>query len=419
MPGTEAIVDMFGLACANDLVLKKPHVQPDFPIKLLELSNLAESVCLYDKLYLMFHDFFFAERLRIGRILLSAGALVTIQSSEAIKRAGKRITEMSIADRSAYPERLLKRVLGWKVQVGQPEIHPPHHAYELVPEAKVIDGSWIREFHRRARKNYRGMEDVQIELTSHHVHSEELLDIPLASGPFLAKHYLRTIRVSESFQTYNLLLRVYREFARGEAGRDEALNIQVGTRRLILAPILAIVLKRASYAAEIPYALLEIREQLLPLRGRFAEYLALLREPFVPRKTKTKEVTRLNRSFTEFLKPYGSEAARFRMILDGGDGVSLREFLESELHLSEPLTESEFVKIIVKAKIPIDLLTKWVRKRRIGSLYSLRQEFNQIDNYSYLLNKIWHYQPTTADLETIRRMLLPLEEIWKHKAGTD
>lgn len=364
----------------------------------LELSSLAEAVCLHDRIC-YFPKSAKAEQPR--------GDLKS-EYEKALNLASEYLS--SYAGFGIHADELFK-----SIEFEEKDEQGVYHGidYQDLELVKELKGENILRIMATPIK-------VSPELIIHHLHwlKSQGLDITKERGVYLpyaelitplsaeiqigipylpsvgnTQTYIDGFKTKDFLKAHWYLMEVYRNLSKGEEKAFEIRNKIGQTERLFIPPITALILEKINTPDQFIEAMLEVRQDLEPLRKRFFELFTLARSSSCDQKRFTKKLTALDKSVLELLKPYDRDS---RLVLYGTQGSGLWSLKVDSGNLKGEVNWNGVKSFLISKGL--SWIEKQISKTKIKGLFSLQSKFRNIPDYSKLIKKVWGYKITEMDI---------------------
>ncbi len=228
------------------------------------------------------------------------------------------------------------------------------------------------------------------EIFFHALVDEKEFSIPYHIPIEALGRYLDAVQIEKSHQIYSLLFKAYGEMSESLRKEIEELQQFLKTNTVYVPPIMALILDRCSEPANIVELTLEMKEKLRPLRQAFKEYENKFRDSSVSLKDSLTAAKELKRSVEQLrlVEPKNGEY----ILSEWRDGLSLLPDLDSLESSDTGLTKFFLGK-------PAEWIANRIKNRKLITLFNLKKEFLNIQEYHQLIKKVFSYDITEQDVQ--------------------
>lgn len=162
-----------------------------------------------------------------------------------------------------------------------------------------------------------------------------------------------------------------------------------GEQSIVIPPIPALILAKASSPEDIVELTFEMRHKLSPIRSAFRDYEQAVKDDSLPKTKRLRAQRDLARICEDLARPFADT-----------DAVDIAEWNIGEWLDVEKLEEGKVLGAL--AGKPLKLLAQWYRRRRVLQLFTLRRKYLAIASYSQLISKVFKFELNDTHVATFK-----------------
>jgi len=269
------------------------------------------------------------------------------------------------------------------------------------------DGKVLHEHFGKMRDSLRRQRRVEIVDTLFGVAAHAMHGMTLYPSVHNRFAYLESLGATTSIRATLSLQNAYSSLSRAAQEAVRSLNDYRGVEEVFIPPIPALIMAKASSFNDIPFAVLEFRERLEPVRRAFTEYNLTISDSSVSLKKSLRAMTLLKTVVEEISRPFDDQGKR--VIAQWTD---LGELIPYDGDFDADDAKSLTKLLLGK---PLEFVLNRLRRRRFLPLYSLRSEYMGRTDTQALVKKLWGRDVTDSDVAEGKTYMLSPTDIQKRR----